>query len=415
MFDGLKMWPPRHVITYFESSDTAAVPTKIHQPCMLHQSPCCVPGTRRMNATPFPVSSALAGHISTCCLRAVIAISSTAQVRERRAGSARSRRGSGTPTCPSTCSEMITAARCSRGSLSFGRTIGIALSPPLISGIDPRCEARACPGDRRLVVLETPPAPVSVFVADAHGELVAAATMDGAAPDTRLNAQRKAYTAARSDARTTRELAEKVGRRGRAPRASTRSSRSSSAASPSSRATTRIGAVGVSGLPGEVDESLALRRYRTIRGSVKTSYSSRLRVENSETTAPSAPAWNQCSVSGGIVNCSPGAAYDLAVAVDVEVHRRPCRQRNVSSLPGSSPTGGWRCSGQTCCGKSTSSFAQTRVGVHVDDELQPDLLEPAEPEVGHLDAARARRASARCPRRASIAAARSRASASVTA
>src|SRR4051812_50060388 len=52
--------------------------------------------------------------------------------------------------------------------------------------------------------------PVSVFVADAHGELVAAATMDGAAPDTRLNAQRKAYTAARSDAATTRELAEKV-------------------------------------------------------------------------------------------------------------------------------------------------------------------------------------------------------------
>jgi len=52
--------------------------------------------------------------------------------------------------------------------------------------------------------------PVSVFVANTHGELVAAATMDGAAPDTRLNAQRKAYTAARSDARSTRELAEKV-------------------------------------------------------------------------------------------------------------------------------------------------------------------------------------------------------------
>ena len=52
--------------------------------------------------------------------------------------------------------------------------------------------------------------PVSVFVADAHGELVAAATMDGAAPDTRLNAQRKAYTAARSDATSTRELAEKA-------------------------------------------------------------------------------------------------------------------------------------------------------------------------------------------------------------
>src|SRR5918998_6032382 len=52
--------------------------------------------------------------------------------------------------------------------------------------------------------------PVSVFVADTHGELIAAATMDGAAPDTRLNAQRKAYTAARSDAMSTRELAEKV-------------------------------------------------------------------------------------------------------------------------------------------------------------------------------------------------------------
>jgi glc operon protein GlcG len=101
--------------------------------------------------------------------------------------------------------------------------------------------------------------PVSVYVADAHGELVAAATMDGAAPDTRLNAQRKAYTAARSDARTTRELAEKVRE------------------DPVERASfdpfftfflggvavlergERVGAVGVSGLAGEVDEQLALR------------------------------------------------------------------------------------------------------------------------------------------------------------
>src|SRR5258708_1599959 len=60
------------------------------------------------------------------------------------------------------------------------------------------------------IVVSEAPSPVSVFVADAHGELVAAATMDGAAPDTRLNAQRKAYTAARSDARTTRELAAKA-------------------------------------------------------------------------------------------------------------------------------------------------------------------------------------------------------------
>src|SRR5437764_11376090 len=59
-------------------------------------------------------------------------------------------------------------------------------------------------------VVAEAPGPVSVFVADSHGEVVAAATMDGAAPDTRLNAQRKAYTAARSDARSTRDLAEKV-------------------------------------------------------------------------------------------------------------------------------------------------------------------------------------------------------------
>jgi glc operon protein GlcG len=100
--------------------------------------------------------------------------------------------------------------------------------------------------------------PVSVYVADSHGELVAAATMDGAAADTRLNAQRKAYTAARSDAGSTRELAEKV------------------ADDPVERASfdpfftfflggvavyddgEKIGAVGVSGLPGEVDEQLVL-------------------------------------------------------------------------------------------------------------------------------------------------------------
>jgi glc operon protein GlcG len=100
--------------------------------------------------------------------------------------------------------------------------------------------------------------PVSVFVADGHGEVVAAATMDGAAPDTRLNAQRKAYTAARSDARSTRELADKV------------------RDDPVERASfdpfftfflggvaifegeTRIGAVGVSGQPGDVDEQLAV-------------------------------------------------------------------------------------------------------------------------------------------------------------
>jgi uncharacterized protein GlcG (DUF336 family) len=104
-------------------------------------------------------------------------------------------------------------------------------------------------------VVSEAPGPVSVFVADSHGEVVAAATMDGAAPDTRLNAQRKAYTAARSDKRSTRELADKV----------------AEAASFDPFFTfflggvavfegdERVGAVGVSGLPGEVDDDLARR------------------------------------------------------------------------------------------------------------------------------------------------------------
>jgi uncharacterized protein GlcG (DUF336 family) len=99
--------------------------------------------------------------------------------------------------------------------------------------------------------------PVSVFVADDHGEVVAAATMDGAAPDTRLNAQRKAYTAARSDARSTAELAEKV--RGDAVERVSFDPfftffLGGVAAFDGGR---RVGAVGVSGLPGVEDAALA--------------------------------------------------------------------------------------------------------------------------------------------------------------
>jgi uncharacterized protein GlcG (DUF336 family) len=86
--------------------------------------------------------------------------------------------------------------------------------------------------------------------------------MSGAARDTYGNARRKAYTAARSDAFTTRQLAEKAGD------------------SPTELASfdpefsfflggvaafeggSRVGAVGVSGLPGEVDEQLALDAIR---------------------------------------------------------------------------------------------------------------------------------------------------------
>ena len=107
-----------------------------------------------------------------------------------------------------------------------------------------------------------PPGPVSVVVVDTHGEVVASVAMSGAARDTYLNAQRKAYTAARSDAFTTRQLAEKAG------------------GSPTELASfdpqfsfflggvaafrdgVRVGAVGVSGLPGEVDEQLAIAAIR---------------------------------------------------------------------------------------------------------------------------------------------------------
>lgn len=107
-------------------------------------------------------------------------------------------------------------------------------------------------------VVGVAPGPVSVVVADDHGEVVASARMDGAALDTELNARRKAYTAARSDATTTRSLAEKV------------------ASAPTELASfdpffsfflggvailaggMRVGAVGVSGLRGEDDERLAL-------------------------------------------------------------------------------------------------------------------------------------------------------------
>ena len=108
-------------------------------------------------------------------------------------------------------------------------------------------------------VVAAAPGPVSVFVADDHGELVAAATMDGAPADTRLNAQRKAYTAARSDVSSTGRLAEKV--RGEPAELASFDPfftffRGGVAAFEDGR---RVGSVGVSGLAGEQDEELARR------------------------------------------------------------------------------------------------------------------------------------------------------------
>jgi uncharacterized protein GlcG (DUF336 family) len=109
-------------------------------------------------------------------------------------------------------------------------------------------------------VVAEAPAPVAVFVADGAGELVAAATMDGAAPDTRLNAQRKAYTAARSDAVSTRALAEKLGSKPPAELASFDPFFTFFLGGVAGfEGEARVGAVGISGLPGTDDDALARR------------------------------------------------------------------------------------------------------------------------------------------------------------
>ena len=111
-------------------------------------------------------------------------------------------------------------------------------------------------------VVETAAGPVSAVVVDTHGEVVASVAMTGAARDTYGNAERKAYTAARSDATTTRELAAKVGS---APTELASFDPRFSfflggvAAFENGR---RVGAVGVSGLPGEEDERLAIAAIR---------------------------------------------------------------------------------------------------------------------------------------------------------
>ncbi len=72
------------------------------------------------------MSIALAGHISTARLRNAIPTSSAAHVPiEMRIWAIESWKSNA--TCPSTWSVMITAARCRRGSLSFGRSTGYDL------------------------------------------------------------------------------------------------------------------------------------------------------------------------------------------------------------------------------------------------------------------------------------------------
>jgi len=106
-------------------------------------------------------------------------------------------------------------------------------------------------------VVEHAPGPVSVFVADAHGELVAAARMDGSNHDTRFNAQRKAFTVARSGAPSTQAL-----REGTADDLAERHNFDPAytfwpGGVGAYDGDELVGAVGVSGLAGDVDDALA--------------------------------------------------------------------------------------------------------------------------------------------------------------
>ena len=111
-------------------------------------------------------------------------------------------------------------------------------------------------------VIESASGPVSAVVVDTHGEVVASVAMSGAARDTYLNARRKAYTAARSDALTTRQLAEKVGDSATELASFDPQFSFFLGGVAALSEGTRVGAVGVSGLAGEVDEELAIAAIR---------------------------------------------------------------------------------------------------------------------------------------------------------
>ena len=122
-FDGLNRCEPRYLMTYLVSSEKAATPAKIHQPSVVQGWSGGVPTTRRMRATPLPVSIALAGHTKALLERKVRATSMIAVVRmAARIWGTLTRKCS--PSWPSTWMVMITEATCRRGSRRLGRKTG---------------------------------------------------------------------------------------------------------------------------------------------------------------------------------------------------------------------------------------------------------------------------------------------------
>ena len=122
-FDGLKMCLPFQRIRYFEAIERATTPTKIQTPCVLHQSPCRVPGTLRMKAVLLPVSKPLAGHRITLSLKKATENSISAPAaRHTRIWATESRKLR--TVWPSTWSVSRTAATCRRGSRRLGSRTG---------------------------------------------------------------------------------------------------------------------------------------------------------------------------------------------------------------------------------------------------------------------------------------------------
>ncbi len=123
MFDGLNTCEPRYLIRYLVASEKPATPANTYQAWKLQWSLVGVPGTRRISATPLPVSIALAGHTNARRARNVRATSMTAQVTmaARICGTVTWKRSL---TCPSTWIVTITAATCRRGSRRLGSSTG---------------------------------------------------------------------------------------------------------------------------------------------------------------------------------------------------------------------------------------------------------------------------------------------------
>ena len=110
-------------MTYFVRSDRPPTAAKMYQASVFQGWSGGVPTTRRMSATPLPVSIALAGHTNDRVCRKVRTTSMIALARmaARICGTLTLKCS---PTWPRTWIVMITAATWRRGSRMFGRISG---------------------------------------------------------------------------------------------------------------------------------------------------------------------------------------------------------------------------------------------------------------------------------------------------